>query len=214
MIRPEIEHTLDGSPTLVHPLFGAYYHSTRGAWGESLHVFVGAGFRAVSLDEFRILEVGFGSGLNAYLSLRAAEEEKKRVEYRAVEPYPVALETARRLSYAADPLFMALHEAPWEGWVRITDRFSLEKNEIALSACRFDTVFDLVYFDAFDPDCQPEMWTGEVFERLGNTLRPGGLLVTYSAKGVVKRNLRAAGFEVKRLPGALGKHHMLRAVKL
>ena len=117
------------------------------------------------------------------------------------------------LNVAADPLFVALHQAPWNEAVPATESFSLKKVAASLLKYRFDTTFDLVYFDASAPDAQPELWTREVFAKLFAALHSEGVLVTYSAKGMVKENLRAAGFEVHRLPGALGKHHMLRAVK-
>ena len=133
--------------------------------------------------------------------------------YPALEPYPVDPRTAAQLSYGADRLFMALHEAPWNVPARITERFRIRKVETSLQDYEFDTTFDLVYFDAFAPDTQPELWTADVFRRIFDILSEGGLLVTYSAKGAVKRNLREAGFDVKRLPGALGKRHMVRAVR-
>lgn len=165
--------------------------------------------RAVS-----ILEVGFGSGLNALLTAVEAERSGVRVDYTAVEKYPVDAKTAAAIDYGHAGLFKGLHAAEWERAVQVTDLFRLRKCATALQD--FDTVatFDLVYFDAFAYDTQPEMWSGEVFAKLASMMPAGAVLVTYSAKGVVKRNLRAAGFEVKRLPGALGKRHMLRAVKI
>ena len=213
MIRPEIEITGDGSPTLRHPVTGDAYHSVRGAVGESEHVFNREGFLCSESPHVRIFEAGFGSGLNAWLTAQAARREGRTVFYEAVERYPVDPQTARKLSYATDPLFRALHDAAWNVPVGIDERFTLKKVEAALEDYRFDTTFDLVYFDAFAPDTQPELWSKELFARLYACLAPGGTLVTYSAKGLVKENLRAAGFEVRRLPGALGKRHMVRAVK-
>ena len=213
MVRPKITITEDGSPTLRHPLTGDTYHSMRGAVGEALHVFVREGFSYVSLFRVRILEIGLGSGLNALLTARAAAEQNRSVEYTAVEPYPVTPDIVSRLDYAADPLFLLLHEAPWNERTELTPHFSLKKIEASLLDYRFDATFDLIYFDAFAPDTQPEMWSRDVFTRLYDSLSPGGVLVTYSAKGTVKENLRAAGFEVRRLKGALGKRHMVRAAK-
>ena len=188
MIRPIIEPTEDGTPTLRHPVFGDTYHSTRGATGESMHVYIRQGFAASGLPHVRLLEVGFGSGLNAWLTARAAFFMNRTVAYTALEPYPVDPRTAAQLS-------------------------RIRKVETSLQDYEFDTTFDLVYFDAFAPDTQPELWTADVFRRIFDILSEGGLLVTYSAKGTVKRNLREAGFDVKRLPGALGKRHMVRAVR-
>ena len=222
LIRPTIEPTADGSPTLRHPLLGDCYHSVRGALGEARHVFIGHGFRA-ACEKWReegssrplcIFEAGFGSGLNAWLTLVEAETSQCPVEYHAAELYPVAPEVAAALGYTDDPRFMQLHAARWETHERISPLFMLKKQEKALERMEFNGIFDLVYYDAFAPDTQPELWSAELFGRIGRTMRPGGLLVTYSAKGTVKQALRAAGFEVHRLPGALGKRHMLRAVRL
>lgn len=169
--------------------------------------------RLQNLSSLRIFEMGFGSGLNAWLTAQEVEKCAYSVEYVAIEQYPVDLDTVQQLDYAADPLFVSLHRVPWNENVQLTRYFTLKKVNGSLLDYRFDTTFDLIYFDAFAPDCQPELWSQEVFGRLYDSLRPGGVLVTYSAKGVVKENLRAAGFTVHRLPGALGKHHMLRAEK-
>lgn len=212
-ITPAIEATADGSQTLRHPLTGETYHSSNGAATESEHVFIRAGFDTCPHTHVRILEAGFGSGLNALLTLRAAERAGRTVEYTAVELYPVAQQTVERMELAGDWDFRMLHDAPWGMPVAITDGFSLHKIEDDLADMRFRTTFDLVYFDAFAPDCQPELWTTGVFARIFAAMSPGGLLVTYSAKGDVKRALRAVGFVLQRLPGAPGKRHMLRAAK-
>ena len=198
LIEPEIEPTDDGSQTLRHPLFGETYHSVRGAEGEARHVYIDAGFHYIleANDRFRakagngadrktapvatlrIFEMGFGSGLNAWLTARAAAGTGRRVEYVALEHYPVAMGTVQGLGYAADPLFEALHQAPWNEAVPATESFSLKKVAASLLNYRFDTTFDLVYFDAFAPDAQPELWTREVFAKLFAALHPEGVLVT------------------------------------
>ena len=214
MIRPIIEPTEDGTPTLRHPVFGDTYHSTHGATGESMHVYIRQGFAASSLPHVRLLEVGFGSGLNAWLTARAAFFMNRTVAYTALEPYPVDPRTAAQLSYGADRLFMALHEAPWNVPARITERFRIRKIETSLQDYEFDTTFDLVYFDAFAPEKQPEMWSQELFNRLYVLLDKDGILTTYCAKGVVRRMLQTAGFTVERLPGPPGgKREILRARK-
>lgn len=212
VIYPLIEPTEDGSSTLRHPILGDAYHSVRGAVGESMHIFIREGFSFLKLPHVRILEVGFGSGLNAYLTAQAAVQQHRTVTYEALELYPVAPTVVSQLSYAQDPLFMQLHTAPWEESVRINELFTLKKIEASLVDYEFYTNFDLIYFDAFAPESQPELWSEAVFCKLKQSLSPqGGVLVTYSAKGSVKEALRRAGFEVKRLPGALGKRHMVRA---
>lgn len=212
-IEPQIETTDDGSQTLRHPILGETYHSNRGAMGESQHVFIDNGLKFCELQTVRILEVGFGSGLNGWLTMREAEVCGRQVEYWAVERYPVEIGVARQMQYAEDKMFMRLHEAQWGELQEIEPWFRIKKIEGDLVDTKFDATFDLIYFDAFAPDSQPELWTAEVFRGMYNVLSDSGILVTYSAKGVVKRALREAGFEVSRLAGALGKFHMLRALK-
>jgi tRNA U34 5-methylaminomethyl-2-thiouridine-forming methyltransferase MnmC len=214
---PEIEITADGSATLRSPLHGDTYHSLRGAVGESRHVFIEAGFSRSVGEPVRVLEMGFGTGLNAWLTLSEAERIGRRVEYTAVELYPVPTETAARLGYTDDPRFGAMHAVPWGEWHEPSKGFRLRKLRGAmaeiLEGADFSSNFDLVYWDAFAPDTQPELWRTEIFEQVYRATTPGGGLVTYSSKGDVRRALIAAGFAVERLPGALGKRHMLKAVK-
>ena len=217
-ITPEILLSEDGSHTLRHPVLGDPYHSTRGAVGESEHVFIHAGFDCIEKPHIRIFEMGFGSGLNALLTLKRAYETGKTVEYHTVELYPIAWETIEQLNHLIpdDPLYDAyikMHRSPWGIPVEINERFRLTKLEKSLAEIEFDTIFDVIYFDAFAPDTQPELWTTDIFRNLYNHTAEGGVLVTYSAKGTVKAALRSAGYEVRRLPGALGKRHMLRAEK-
>lgn len=200
----EIIITDDGSSTLRSPIFGELYHSSRGAVGEAEHVFI-----RFLHDRDRVLEVGFGSGLNAWLAIQTG----LRLTYTTIELYPISIETATKLSYSS-PHFMELHHAPWGVKHKIDERFELLKIEgdlldISLTADSFDTIF----FDAFAPDIVPEMWSTEIFKKLYMALSPSGQLLTYSAKGSVKQALRAARFEIERLPGALGKRHMIRAIK-
>lgn len=223
LLRPVPERTEDGSFTLLHPVLGDRYHSARGAVGEALHVYIGAGFdyaeeRAAKERPLRIFEMGFGSGLNALLTLKRAQEKGWAVEYHAVEKYPVEPEVVLRLGYVSPEEglyapFRRMHEAAWDRETYVADRFVLKKYRSSLEEARPEGTFDLVYFDAFAPDTQPELWTPPVFGKIYARLKPGGVLVTYSAKGTVKQALRNAGFEVVRLPGALGKRHMLRALR-
>lgn len=221
-IKPCIENTADGSATLRHPANGEAYHSLRGAAGESMHVFIrhGLEFAVESFRErlaagypLRVFEMGFGSGLNAWLTLDYACSHEIRIEYTTVELYPVEVSVAAMLGYTDDPLFMRLHTAPRDTAADVTECFRICKKEADFEDMELEGPVDLVFFDAFAPDVQPGLWTRERFAGLWHAMSPGGVLVTYSAKGAVKRNLRDAGFEVSRLPGALGKRHMLRAVK-
>lgn len=217
LIRPATEPTDDGTPTLVHPIFNERYHSCHGAVTESLHTFINAGLAQCAGPRVSIFEMGLGSGLNALLSLMYAAEHRIDITYHAIDLYPVDPATAATLTYHAavgcdEKLFRALHEAPWGRLTAITDRFSILKHECDIADYRFDHTYDLAYWDAFAPDSAPEAWSYEVFGRLHRHMSPGGILVTYCAKGSVKQALRQAGFTVTRLPGAPGKRHMVRAV--
>jgi tRNA U34 5-methylaminomethyl-2-thiouridine-forming methyltransferase MnmC len=217
ILTPEILSTDDGSHTLRHPASGETYHSARGAVGEAEHVFIRAGFDALDAPHVRIFEMGFGSGLNALLTLRQARQAGKTVDYHTVERFPIDPQVAARLNFSDDAL-RSMHAAPWNEPARIDRHFRLTKYNRSLPEIEFDTLFagtlfELIYFDAFSPDNQPELWTAEIFQKLYARTAPGGILTTYSAKGEVRRALQVAGFTVEKLPGALGKRHMLRAHK-
>ncbi len=161
----------------------------------------------------KILEMGLGTGLNAMLTLLEAERTGCRVDYTAVEAHPVPEGTAAKLNYTSDPRFIALHRAPWGEWTEPSEGFRLLKLHSDFENTKLFDSFDVVYWDAFAPDTQPELWTAEIFGRIFSSMNPGGVLTTYSSKGDVRRALQSAGFTVERLPGALGKRHMLRAIK-
>jgi tRNA U34 5-methylaminomethyl-2-thiouridine-forming methyltransferase MnmC len=182
--------------------------------GESRHVFIESGFLATGCDPVRVFEVGFGSGLNAWLTLLEALRQARTVEYTAVELYPVPQSVAVALGYSSDPSFAAMHAAEWGSPTEICAGFTLHKLNVDVTAEQaLGSGFDVVYFDAFAPDTQPEMWTSRLFETIYGAMNRGGVLVTYSAKGTVRRAMLSAGFAVEKLPGALGKRHMLRATK-
>lgn len=213
--------TADGSPTLFVPELNETYHSMRGAVCESQHVFIDAGLKLVGsrgakfcapTATIRILEVGFGTGLNALLTLLYAEEHKIAVCYEALEKYPLSGEEVAVLNYPDNDKLTALHACAWEDPAQLTANFSLHKRQVDLLDYIPEQKFDLIYFDAFAPTVQPELWSREVFAKLHASMLPDGVLVTYSAKGTVKTALRSVGFKVQRLPGAAGKRHMLRAM--
>jgi len=220
MKEPLIIPTADGSNTVKHAVTGELYHSDRGARGESLHVFIEAGLEySAALNpgkQIKIFEIGFGTGLNAWLTLERAAQSGINIDYRTIELYPVSAETAAGLGYTDNSAFLELHAAEWEKPGQVTEHFLLTKYNSPLESfdfTGFSSTFDLIYFDAFAPDVQPELWTPQVMSRMYGILAPGGILVTYSAKGSVKQALREAGFSIERLPGALGKRHMIRATK-
>ncbi|MCC8171487.1 MAG: tRNA (5-methylaminomethyl-2-thiouridine)(34)-methyltransferase MnmD [Parabacteroides sp.] len=219
MVTRRLEVTADGSHTLYLPGMDEHYHSVNGAVQESRHVFIEAGFKQIAEPAVRILEIGFGTGLNAFLTLLEAGASGRQVTYYSVERYPLDEKTVGSLNYGAvvcpdsAALFDALHRAPWDVPVAITPFFMLHKIEADSNMCVLPPDIDLVYFDAFAPDKQPEMWNPEFFYSLYRNTVPGGLLTTYCAKGTVRRMMQAAGYGVERLPGPPGKREMLRGKK-
>lgn len=221
----EFIRTEDGSTTLYVPELNEHYHSIHGAIQESVHIFIRAGIEyyrsstPASSGCLRILEAGFGTGLNAYLTLVHASAQEMPVIYHSLEKYPLTPEEAALLNYtdyipySCPEHFSRLHETPWETLTEITPGFSLCKHRQDLRDTHFPPEFDIVFFDAFNPDVQPHLWTAEVFRQFFVALKPGGILVTYCVKGIVKQALREVGFTLKRLPGPPGKREMLRAVK-
>lgn len=216
-----LQTTADGSHTLYLPAMDEHYHSINGAIGESEHIFVNAGLRSLTRREIRILEIGFGTGLNAFLTLREVMANLDwRIVYYAVELYPLPFELATRLNYAGlawpegESLFLDLHRAEWEKPTQITDRFVLHKIEGDANRVSLPDGIDLVYMDAFAPEKQPEMWNATLYRRLVDAMLPGATLVTYCAKGDVRRGLRDAGLLMERLSGPPGKRHILRGKRL
>lgn len=215
--------TADGSHSIFVPELNEPYHSEYGALQESRHVFIENGLRALPLDdlsEIHILEMGFGTGLNAYLTLlEAGTRSDCEVFYTTLEAYPIDMATVALLNYpsllhAPADVFEALHRAAWGAMVRITPNFRLLKfndllEQLPLPADRFQ----LIYYDAFAPAKQPELWTEAIFEKLYKSLQAGGFLATYCAKGSVKRALKAVGFRVEARPGPRGKREMTLAFK-
>jgi len=217
MVR--IIRTEDGSDTLYVPELDEHYHSVHGAIQESEHIFIGAGFDFTKADPVRILEIGFGTGLNTLLTCIYSEKAKRKVYYTSIEKYPLQPDVTASLNYAgilkgdSKTLFNKIHRCRWNSFEQITDGFMLRLIEADLVSLEIDGTYDLVYFDAFGPDKQPEMWSDDIFERIGSAVCSNGILVTYSVKGSVQRSLKRSGFNVTLLPGPPGKRQILRAVK-
>ncbi|MDR0413404.1 MAG: tRNA (5-methylaminomethyl-2-thiouridine)(34)-methyltransferase MnmD [Dysgonamonadaceae bacterium] len=209
----QIKQTADGSPTLYLPERNESYHSMNGAVQESLHVYIQAGFNHCRKDRIHVLEMGFGTGLNAFLTALEAKKRRVEVTYTALEKYPLPAGIVRQLRYSdrEDDLFRRLHDAAWERPVPLTPAFTLHKIKTDFAGYDYSGGYDVVYYDAFAPDKQPEAWSPALFEALYAAMLPGGILTTYCAKGAVRRMMRQAGFAVERIPGPPGKREMLRA---
>lgn len=214
--------TEDGSHSVYSDTYGVTYHSKFGAITESAHVFITAGLRykAVVQRDIAILETGFGTGLNAFMSWLEADRCNLNIRYVGLEIAPVAQEDAALMNYAEllgvperGTDFLLLHESNWEEDHQLSGQFQFRKEQTSIETFEEREAFDVIYFDAFAPQEQPELWTVEVFEHMYRSLRPDGVLVTYCAQGAFKRNLRQAGFQVERLPGPPGKREMTRATK-
>lgn len=212
--------TNDGSNTLYSNKFKEHYHSTYGARSESTHVFIETGLNYCQLKSIKIFEVGFGTGLNAILTYIESIKRNLIVEYIAIELFPVDLEIINQLNYpeflsaAQKDVYSKLHTCKWNEIVKISSNFTFRKTNSDFNNYNFTQKYDLIYFDAFAPDKQPEMWSTKNFAKIYEALNKQGILTTYSSKGMVKNNLRSVGFKVSRLPGPIGKRHILRAEKL
>lgn len=216
-LKRELKITEDGSYTFYMPDLDEHYHSTHGAIQESKHVFLEAGLNFSDKNPIHILEVGFGTGLNCFLTLLESIKTNRKIIYHSIELYPLEKDQIECLNYTEKTdalgidLFQKIHRADWNINVEITKNFTLHKLLGDLKTYTFSGKYDLIYFDAFAPDVQADLWTEEIFKKLYKTTNTNAILTTYCAKGIVKQALRASGFEVKRLAGPPGKRHMLRA---
>lgn len=218
----KIFETADGSHSIFSEQFGVSYHSKYGAIQETQHVFINAGLRlkAIVKKDISILEIGFGSGLNALMTALEATKRNLNVQYTAVEAFSVPVEMARQLNFHeqlkdenTQSTHLKIHESDWEIPVEINESFTLTKLEKRFQDLDFQNEFDVIYFDAFAPSSQPELWEEEVMQIMYNALKAEGVLTTYCAKGSFKRTLKAVGFQVEKLKGPPGKREMTRAVK-
>lgn len=219
-MKTELFMTEDGSHTLYVPEIDECYHSSHGAIQESRHIFIEAGLKMCFKNEINILEIGFGTGLNAFLALIEGEKASKKIKYTALEKFPVEMEKINNLNFAHQiesnkiSLFQFMHQSEWNKEIEITPQFSLTKVECDFTSYNIESQYDIVFFDAFSPEKQAEMWTEKIFLKIYTHCNPGAILTTYCAKGIVRRALQNVGFEVERLAGPPGKREILRATKL
>lgn len=219
-MKLELRKTADGSNTLYVPELDEHYHSFHGALQEAQHVFIKNGLLNQEKKSIRILEVGFGTGLNALLTACEAVRSTYTIDYIGVEAYPVKTELMRKMDYGSlitdDNIALFLEQiifAEWGQCNKIHSKFKLTKLEQRIEDTECDKKFDLIYFDAFGPCAQAEMWDISILKKMHSFLNLNGELVTYCAKGQFKRDLKSAGFEVFNLPGPPGKREMVRAQK-
>jgi tRNA U34 5-methylaminomethyl-2-thiouridine-forming methyltransferase MnmC len=213
----------DGSSTLYSEEFGVHYHSIFGAIMESRHVFIDAALRykLAEKDALSILEIGLGTGLNALLTCLETKQHSCTIKYTGLEKFPLSASVYEKLNYPdllpefpeADLLLKEIHQSLWGKSFSLTDHFQLEKVEEDFNDYSYSPRFDIVYFDAFAPNAQPELWEEALLQKMYDALLPKGVLVTYCAKGVVKRRLKSLGFQVESLPGPPRKREMTRAIK-
>lgn len=219
-MKREIVQTLDGSTTIFLPEWNENYHSKHGAIQEAKHVFIKNGFSLFKEKNHSILEIGFGTGLNAFITFLEAKKNKIHVSYTGVEAYPVDFEEIIQMNYVQqldatefEPHFKKMHDSEWNQTIEIAPEFRLTKRKQFFNEIKDVETFDLIYFDAFGYRVQPELWSTEIFKKMYTALKSGGILVTYAARGVVKRSMLEVGFTVEKLEGPPGKREMFRATK-
>ena len=223
-MKRSIVTTSDGSKTIKIEAWNEQYHSLHGALQEARHVYIEAGFktfleRHADQTSMSVLEMGFGTGLNALLTVLESMIKPIKINYHGIDAYPVKAKELEALQYpdllSCEPSFFnAIHKDNWGEEYKILPHFKLLKRLDLFSKLKYVSTFDVIYFDAFGPRVQPELWEAFIFENMFQALRPRGILVTYCAKGTVRRHMQAVGFEVERLPGPPGKREMLRATKI
>tara|TARA_B100000497_G_scaffold123955_1_gene157560 strand:- start:21 stop:683 length:663 start_codon:yes stop_codon:yes gene_type:complete len=215
-MKKELIITKDGSHSLFVPDLNETYHSVHGSISEAIHVFINSGLLSHQKKNINILEIGFGTGLNTLLTLENIKNRK--IHYTSLEPYPISSEIYNKLNFhtvtnSNSETFLKLHRSDWEEKVFISENFTLYKTQKKIQNFISKKKFDIIYFDAFSPEKQTEMWTTVVFEKCFDLLNKDGFLITYCAKGIFRRTLKSVGFEVISLDGPPGKRQMTRANK-
>lgn len=218
----EIIETTDGSHSLMSEKFGVTYHSKHGAVQESQHIFIEAGLhpRTESIKELSVLEIGFGTGLNVFMTYLEAKKMGLKINMDTYEIYPITTEQAQELNYPQilnaendRAIFDKLHTCDWEKSIELSDFFTFQKLEKDFLKIDATEKYEVIYFDAFAPNAQPELWEASLMKKMYDALKVGGVMTTYCAKGVVKRTLKSIGFEIEAIPGPPGKREMTRAWK-
>lgn len=219
-LKREIIQTKDGSTTIHLEEWDECYHSKHGAIQEAQHVFIKNGLSLFKNKSVSILEIGFGTGLNAFISFLEAQKMNQTIDYVGVEAYPVAPEEVLLMNYVAElnaqdqlTVFEQMHQRNWDEKIVLSDCFSLTKRKQFFQDINDRAQFDLIYFDAFGYRVQPELWSTAIFKKMYDALKDEGVLVTYAARGVVKRSMIEVGFKVEKLEGPPGKREMFRAFK-
>lgn len=220
-MKREIIVTTDGSHTIHLPELNESYHSKHGAIQEAKHVFINNGLSCIKKGEINILEIGFGTGLNALLTNQYAINNNKTINYTGVEAFPVAQDEVVQLNYPIllndhhlEHDFAVMHEVSWNKTHHINANFSLCKRQQQFEDINDQAQFDVIYFDAFGYRVQPELWSDAIFDAMFKALKPNGILVTYACRSVIKKSMDLAGFKTEKLPGPPGKREMLRGVRL
>lgn len=214
--------TTDGSHSISIPEQAITYHSVHGAIQESMHVFIESGLRQKSAgaESVAILEMGFGTGLNALLTIAEAEKNKQAMYYETIELFPLEKSITSQLNYCEQlkrpdlqPLFELIHNSSWNESIEISPYFSFKKNKTGLPEYFSRQLFDVIYFDAFAPEVQPELWTAEIFQKLYGLMKPRAVLTTYCSKSIVRKAMTNAGLKVEKIPGPPHKREMVRAIR-
>lgn len=216
-MKRKIIITSDGSTSIHIPEIEESYHSRKGAIQEAYYVYVDMGLKQIDKEEVSVLEIGLGTGLNCFISFLS---EERKIDYVAVDAYPVTIEEAGKMNFVSElkaekysAVFEKIHEVSWEEKHLMGKDFFLTKRKQSFKDIADENAYDVIYFDAFGPDKQPDLWTNTIFTNMYKALKENGVLVTYSAKGEVRRTLMAVGFTVEKLDGPPGKRHMLRGIK-
>jgi tRNA U34 5-methylaminomethyl-2-thiouridine-forming methyltransferase MnmC len=219
-LKKEIILTKDGSTSIFLPELNETYHSRFGAIQEAKHVFIKNGLSLFNDKSVSVLEIGFGTGLNAFITFLETLETNQKINYVGVEAYPVEVEMLKSLNYVSalnatthQSIFDEMHLSDWESENKIASHFNLTKRKQKFEEISDSNAFHLIYFDAFGFDVQPELWNEVIFQKMYNALLPNGVLVTYACRTSIKKAMLSAGFRVEKLPGAPGKREMLRAFK-